>query len=444
MRKLFNKMFHNEVNFIPKNLPNIIQSPSYRIDDKLQATSLIAPMNKIPLISPIEPFLAQELDNRDVDIIVRGTYINKFDDIHKTNSPRLLEKTKIWLDITSHELYWSMYNTGVVEQNLNICIISGGLLLRRSIGGTVPMDRVNVILTHFTAIFRANDTPHGTKSDIADVFMHNLCPHTHPEIVEEARLWIERHRVNPIGEVNVNGVKNVFAKNVYSFSQNVHSAGISKSVSETLGIFSKEKIKESPYKTIEELKKVFSDNRTVIKTLDRIVIDTAVFSYGFRLRDVIQHVWFRIKVHMRLNINTNEDTNEDMKEQEMFIEMKKRLEEELQESLNYCSTGYLCRIVNTLAGFDEDVSTGVGYADEIYASVVKRIQSETEKLENSDEIIDGLSMISPETIEIAKQFIEKIKAKISDEIFDEYKSTSLKREDFNKHFKDGLKKFFNT
>ena len=92
--------------------------------------------------------------------------------------------------------------------------------------------------------------------------------------------------------------------------------------------------------------------------------------------------------------------------------------------------------------FDDDVSMGVGFRDEIYTTIVKKIQVETELQENKDDIIDGFSLSDTRTESIACEFINKIKEKMADDIFEEYKNTDLDRSKFNLFFEGGIIKFF--
>ena len=392
--------------------------PSY-INNALVQCSKNAPTNNIPKISQVEPVIIDGIHDTDVNIIERGTYVNKFSDICKKYSPRLLDKTKAWFDSTSSEIYWQLYNLGVDENNFNICIISGGCLLRRSINGVIPYDRVNIIFNHFVTIFRDQATDVTKKSDLADVFITCLDKNIYREIIAEATGWLEGQRAELVPRD-----KNFLAKTIYNHTQNVHSSGLSESVNNTLYIFSKNHIKEDVYKTLTDIRNYFSNDDRVNKALDRINIDTAVFPYGFQLRNVIQHVWFRVK------------------ESPHSAELKLRLKEELYESVEYCSTGYLTRIINTLSGFDDDVSMGVGFRDEIYTTIVKKIQVETELQENKDDIIDGFSLSDTRTESIACEFINKIKEKMADDIFEEYKNTDLDRSKFNLFFEGGIIKFF--
>lgn len=64
-------------------------------------------------------------------------------------------------------------------------------------------------------------------------------------------------------------------------------------------------------------------------------------------------------------------------------ELKKRLIEELCDASNKCSTGYVSRMVNTMSGFG-DFSLRISYRDQIYASLVQKIN---ERLKKADETI---------------------------------------------------------
>jgi hypothetical protein len=66
--------------------------------------------------------------------------------------------------------------------------------------------------------------------------------------------------------------------------------------------------------------------------------------------------------------------------------MEKRLLEELVESNNKCSTGYVSRLVNTLSGFDENMSITISFEDQIIANLEGRLNSKIKNITNDEEM----------------------------------------------------------
>ena len=142
-----------------------------------------------------------------------------------------------------------------------------------------------------------------------------------------------------------------------------------------------------------------------------------------KLRDILNHVWDRIKKHP--------------KKHDLYI----RLCQELQDSEGVCSTGYLTRLVNILATYDDDVVISFSYEDEIYASVRTRIISLAEKEPSS--VMDGLCLIIDDPKD-AIEFISRIKEDLKRSLKLEYKDviSSGQMYNFETLFRTALKKFF--
>ena len=375
------------------DLQNIITLPSANIDSKIWAVKFLTPYNQIPLIDKFELEMVNYINFTNVTPNEKCGKINDYDDlVLKANYPRLLERMLDYQYSCICEFYYESYNLAQRTNDFNVMVSSANVLLRIT---HIQQDRWRIISDNLVRLFNDPQTPHGRKSDIADLLIRTRgC--------DAATLTIIKTWLGPRFNPNTRNVQVV-----YNSGQNVHTTGLTQSTRRTLEKFGKDKIDESdenygtPYKTIDSIRALFVDNIEISNALDRIRIDTATFHYGFRLRDIIQHIYFRIYHH---------------KEKDELI---KRLGEELVDASHYCATGYLTRLINVLSAYDDDVAGGFGYDEEIYATLTKRFTDLIQKNEDAEAIMDSFTQTV--TDNRAQDFFDTIIEKLFVEIFKEYK-----------------------
>lgn len=303
--------------------------------------------------------------------------------------------------------------------DFNVLISSAYVLLNIR---HIHQDRWQIISDNMVRIFNDPTTQPKKKSDVADLLIRTRgCSDA---VLTTVNNWLGNQIVG--AQFGGTQIKNT-STTVYNSGQNVHTTGLTESTKKVLEKFAKDKIDESnedygsPYKAIESIKRLFAPMGTKIaESIERICVDTATFHGGFKLCDVLQHVYYRILNH---------------KEKDELI---RRLREELNDSSGYCSSGHLTRLINVLSVFDDDVSGGFGYGEEIYATLVKRLTVLIEKQTNCDEIMDSLSKVTDDNI--AQLFFDSCKQQLTDEIFEEYDKTDLTKGEFIRFFYISVKK----
>jgi hypothetical protein len=129
-------------------------------------------------------------------------------------------------------------------------------------------------------------------------------------------------------------------RNITNDTQNVHNSEINSSVLQC-SVRLIELYQSNELKSDEILKEL--DNPLLGLVLERLETDTTLFHYeeeksnvSFNLPTVLANTWQFIKMH------------------ENSSELKKILTEHLIDATNYCSTGYLARIISTIQGFSDD------------------------------------------------------------------------------------------
>ena len=159
------------------------------------------------------------------------------------------------------------------------------------------------------------------------------------------------------------------------------------------------------------LKKQDADKPTrdsVDGALARISIDRAVYGHSnMGLSTILAKVWTYIQ-------------NSEYRE-----ELQKRLIEELVESNEKCSTGYAGRLVNTLSGFDEKMSVGISFEDQIIANLEGRLNARIRMLDDEEMVDKILEEMTIPVIEYDKRshflrFFREHISKIREEMYSEF------------------------
>ena len=209
-----------------------------------------------------------------------------------------------------------------------------------------------------------------TRADACDILLQNGSDET---------------RIQARNALFILGGGDMSRNNVFKNSQNVHVRSIEESVEKLVEklstyhprngvVFDFETTRE---KLLENIKEKKNDRESVEGALLRILIDRAVYGHSnMTLATILAKMWTYIQ-------------DSDHRE-----ELEKRLIEELVESNNKCSSGYVSRIVNTLSGFDEQMSISISFEDQIVANLEGRLNACIRKMEDEDEIEEVLDQMT--------------------------------------------------
>lgn len=215
------------------------------------------------------------------------------------------------------------------------------------------------------------------------------------------------------------GGGNMSRNNIYKNSQNVHIRSIEESVQkiiEKLSCYHPKGGKIYDFsKTREDIVKKIEDHENkeekvgIEEAMTRILIDRAVYgTTNLTLAGILAKIWTYIQ------------------DSEFKEELEKRLFEELLESNNKCSSGYASRLVNTLSGFDENMSVSISFEDQIVANLEGRLNKMIRELRDEDYMILVLEEMTIPVIffdqrrNFLKFFREHI-SKIREEMYNEFK-----------------------
>lgn len=181
-----------------------------------------------------------------------------------------------------------------------------------------------------------------------------------------------------------NIINNQAMKNtVYNDTQNVHNSMINESVINISKILPE----NNNNRTINiemELENNYKDyemnKEKILSSLERINDDSAVFSEGVTIKDTFNKI-------------TNYIVSSPYKK-----ELLQRLAEELVDMNGLCSTGHLSRLINVIQGFPdtpEELKIKMNPKDEIYASIQSYLNSEIQKSENAEQLLDYMIDVNP-------------------------------------------------
>jgi len=165
---------------------------------------------------------------------------------------------------------------------------------------------------------------------------------------------------------------------VYTDTQNVHNNMINESVINiSKKIHSNPSIMSRLINIEVELQENYKDyevnKEKILSSLERISNDSAVFKDGITINEIFNKI-------------TNYISNSPYRK-----ELIQRLAEELVDMNGLCSTGHLSRLINVIQGFPdtpEDLKIKINPKDEIYASIQSYLNSEIQKSENSEQLLD--------------------------------------------------------
>lgn len=221
--------------------------------------------------------------------------------------------------------------------------------------------------------------------------------------------------------------------NVYKNSQNVHIRAIEESVQkivDRLSTFYPPDGKNFDFVEIQEkLLDRFKDHPDMKNSLEgaltRISIDRAVYGHSnMSLITILCKLWTYIQ------------------HSEFRESLESRLIEELIESNNKCSSGYAGRLVNTLSGFDADMTIRISFEDQIIANLEARLNTRIRQLEDVDLMSQVLDEMTIPVIEFDKRshflrFFRENISKIREEMYSEF-CTHMDDTDYDFYFRKAI------
>lgn len=206
--------------------------------------------------------------------------------------------------------------------------------------------------------------------------------------------------------------------NIFKNAQNVHVRSIEESVQKIvdrlIGYHPRNQKFYNFTQSRDDILKIIENEEKETKhqiegSLIRIGLDRAVYgNSNVSLSTILSYVWTYIQ------------------DSEFREELEKRLLEELVESNNKCSTGYASRLVNTLSGFDENMTVTISYEDQIVSNLEGRLNARIRLIQNEDYMEKVLNeMTIPvlffhQRMNFLKFFRENI-SKIREEMYDEFR-----------------------
>jgi hypothetical protein len=243
---------------------------------------------------------------------------------------------------------------------------------------------IDLILDEFEVLFVDNNVTHYVKMEIADIFLLNKRDERGHQMLAALRGF----RVTEVNDM----------RTVYDDSQNVHDEKVNKSVlraaCKLIEIHGETEIDEVKVKNeLISISPISED--AVVKVLERIEIDTAMFTHDknrFNIYIVFANLWKYVNIH------------------EHSKELKIRLLEEIISMSQYCSTGHLSRFINVIQGFTEDPDLCITISD--FAQIKSVVSNILQKILSSapEEVLD--SMIEEDQSIFVKFIIAKINTKI--------------------------------
>lgn len=211
---------------------------------------------------------------------------------------------------------------------------------------------------------------------------------------------------------------------IYSNLENVHDSTITEQLLNSLKslITSVTTTKNAGdiYDRLAELTKHDERADTILKSFQRIVIDTAKYE-NLNVCDIMCLVWQKIITSSSKH------------------ELEKRFVEELYEMYNTCSSGHLSRLLNILSGFFEDITpVKISYNQQLRSNVFARLSFYMKSLSQDiqDQLVKEMTSEDKSTIE---EFIISYDPK--DELQKEFKEYIDKNE-FDNCYKKALNDFF--
>lgn len=211
---------------------------------------------------------------------------------------------------------------------------------------------------------------------------------------------------------------------IYSNLQNVHDTTITKQLLECLSSLIQTIVPTKHageiYEILVELTKRDERSETIIKSFQRILIDTARYE-NITMCDIMCLVWEKI--------HTSDNR----------IELEKRFIDELFEMYDTCSSGHLSRLLNILSGFFEDITPlKISYDQQLRSNIFAHytLSLKSLSLDIQNDITEEMtSEYKPTILEFIFSYSPE------KDLFEEFKEF-INKEDYDKIYKKAECDFF--
>ena len=160
-------------------------------------------------------------------------------------------------------------------------------------------------------------------------------------------------------------------KTIYDNAQNVHNKELEETSLPIIRFLLQVDSKNTDYSFViseiisEIVDKEKSQKEKINLSLNRISIDRSLY-HNTSLTTILVKLWSYIE------------------SSEYKDELKKRLFEELEEMSGTCTSGFIMRLLNTLSGFEDNVSLKISYEDQIVANFIGRLNAVAKKITEPD------------------------------------------------------------
>ena len=318
---------------------------------------------------------------------------------------------------TCMKLFDKEFHQNIEMRNIKLCIEIYKFLLNK---GDIELFSDRIIKSYsenvkrvFQDIYQNDEVPLYVKMEIADVMLLNNEQELGNIMLNNIRrieneIHAREHQQQPqIQQPNLLLTTGHVVKTIYQDSQNVHTSDINNSVlNASINLISLVKFENYDIEFI--MKEIFSnpvnskyDREKIKNAIAKIYINTSRFSLNnntFTLHDVFASLWTYILSHKH--------------KQELII----RLLEELEEMYNYCSTGYLSRLINVIQGFTDEHT-------ELEITVLLSTYIKGKVFNILDKYFKNLNDTDIFEIQFRKNFLNMVKTEINQniqELYDEH------------------------
>ena len=202
------------------------------------------------------------------------------------------------------------------------------------------------------------------------------------------------------------------SRNIFKNAQNVHNLAIVESVERIIDKLCLRGSGSTIFEeSVDDVRGKFPNEAHHINlAIGRVTVDRAVYGKAnVTLRTIFTLVWSYIQ------------------KSEHRLELEKRFAEELVESSGKCSSGFASHQVNTLSGFDEELTMHIGYENQIIAIFEVRLSGEIKKIaEENKELAETIleemtvSVLDPIKRKNFLSFFKQFMPKIRDSLYREF------------------------
>lgn len=388
---------------------------SVSANDKLGQIKGMLMTNKKNIFPAIRTLLMDILNDSQRPVFEKLRIIDDF--ACSPNGCMLRDTTQFIYD-TSMELYLMLYQSDI---NLTYKMHALKYILRSDFSDDIKTSALKELKD--ITISLQSDLTSNQLADIYDLLVHTPYESAKNLAVDILEVIRYRDEQKNVDKNTIDYQLSNRLKTVYSDSQNVHNPIIENSINNAI-----DEIKDAIHveenkdglievltavDCVEQILNALSERGiltdAIRKSLNRICVDTSVFTkFNYRIRDILQKVWLRIAY----------DMEPETKENAILA-----LGRELTESADWCSSGFVSRILNILSQFDEEMgglnAVRITWEEQIKANINARLTKRIKDADKEGEIV--MSMIDPKNRSVYTTFLDSVKQDICGELLAEFR-----------------------